>query len=103
MIDEVARHRGELQAVCRRNGVKRLDLFGSASRGDFDQASSDVDFLVEFDTGKVNRLSLKGYFRFKQELEAVLGRPVDLLEASELRNPYLRASIERSMERVFES
>ena len=103
MIDEVGRHREELRAVCLRNGVKRLDLFGSAARGDFDPKRSDVDFLVEFDRNDPHALSLKAYFRFKEELESILGRPVDLVEAGEVRNPYLKASIESAKEPVFEA
>ena len=49
MIDEIALRRDELRAVCRRFHVRRLDLFGSAARGDFDPLRSDVDFPVEFD------------------------------------------------------
>ena len=49
MIDQIALHREELPALCRRFHVRRLDLFGSAARGDFDPESSDIDFLVEFD------------------------------------------------------
>ena len=33
-----------LQALCRRFGVRRLDLFGSAATGRFDPALSDLDF-----------------------------------------------------------
>jgi hypothetical protein len=49
MIDEIASHREELRALCRRFHVRRLDLFGSAARGDFDPEHSDVDFIVEFE------------------------------------------------------
>jgi uncharacterized protein len=103
MIDEIARHREELQALCRRNRVRRLGLFGSAARGDFDPKRSDVDFLVEFDPDSAEALSLKAYFDFKESLEALLGRSVDLVEPRELRNPYLKASIEQSQEPVFEA
>jgi uncharacterized protein len=103
MIDEIARHREELQALCRRNRVRRLELFGSAARGDFDPKRSDVDFLVEFDRDSAEALSLKAYFDFKESLEALLGRSVDLVEPRELRNPYLKASIEQSREPVFEA
>ena len=103
MIDEIELSREELRALCRRFHVRRLDLFGSAARGDFDPEHSDIDFLVEFDRAHAKALSLKGYFQFKKELEAILGRPVDLIETRELRNPYLKASIERSREPVFEA
>ena len=101
MIDEIALHREELQALCRRFHVRRLDLFGSAARGDFAPERSDIDFLVEFDRGHPEALSLKTFFGLKEALEALFGRPVDLVEPSALRNPYLKASIERSREPVF--
>ena len=40
--------RRELADLCREYRVRRLDVFGSAARGDFDEESSDVDLLVEF-------------------------------------------------------
>jgi hypothetical protein len=42
-------HREEVAALCERFGARRLDVFGSAVRTDFDPATSDLDFLVEFD------------------------------------------------------
>jgi uncharacterized protein len=99
MINKIVLHRRELAELCRRFHVQRLDLFGSAARGDFDPERSD--FLVEFDPGHPRALSLKGYFGFRDALEELLGRPVDLVEPVALRNPYLKASIERSREPVF--
>jgi predicted nucleotidyltransferase len=101
IIDEIRSHRAELRALCRRFHVRRLDLFGSAARGDFDRTRSDLDFLVEFDRGHPEALSLRAYFGLKQALEELLGRPVDLVEASAMRNSYLKASIERSREPIF--
>jgi uncharacterized protein len=101
MIDEIALHSEELRALCRRFHVRRLDLFGSAARGDFDPERSDIDFLVEFDRDHPAALSLGTYFELKESLEALLGRPVDLVEPGAVRNPYLKASIERSREPVF--
>jgi uncharacterized protein len=103
MIDEIAEHRSELQALCRRFHVRRLDLFGSAARGDFDPGRSDIDFLVEFDRENPVALSLSTYLGLKDALEDLLGRPVDLVERSAMRNPYLKASIEASREPVFEA
>jgi predicted nucleotidyltransferase len=42
-------YRQGLADLCRKYRVRRLDVFGSAARGDFDEESSDVDLLVEFD------------------------------------------------------
>jgi uncharacterized protein len=102
MINEIELHREKLQALCRRFHVRRLDLFGSAARGDFDPEHSDIDFLVEFDRNAPQH-PFEAYFGLKEELEALLRRKVDLVELSVVRNPYLRASIEGSRELVFEA
>ena len=95
------RHADEIAELCRRYGVARLEVFGSAARGDdFDPARSDVDFLVAFaDEAAVS--PLEQVFGLARELEAVLGRPVDLVEAGAVRNPYLRDAIERSRRLVY--
>jgi hypothetical protein len=103
MIDAIALRREELRTLCRRFHVERLDLFGSAARGDFDPEHSDIDFLVEFDRRHPDALSLETYFGLKEALEALFGRAVDLVEPGALRNPYLKASIEGSREPVFEA
>ena len=93
----------ELAELCRRYGVARLEVFGSAARGtDFDPRSSDADFLVEFrlDDG---RAPLRQYLDFAEALRHTLGRPVDLVESGAVRNPYLRAAIDRSRELVYAS
>jgi uncharacterized protein len=100
MIDQIRLHREELWALCRRFHVRRLDLFGSAARGDFDPEHSDVDFIVEFDRD-MRLHPFDAYFGLKEELEALFGRKVDLVELSAVRNPYLKASIERSRENVY--
>jgi predicted nucleotidyltransferase len=103
MIADILSHREELRELCRRYHVRRLDLFGSAARGDFVPARSDLDFLVEFDSRAPEALSLKSFFGLKESLEALFGRSVDLVEPGAMRNPYLKASIESSREPVFEA
>ena len=103
MIADISSRHEELRELCRRFHVRRLDLFGSAARDDFVPARSDLDFLVEFDSRAPEALSLKTYFGFKESLEALFGRSVDLVEPGAMRNPYLKASIEHSREPVFEA
>ena len=59
---------------CRRNHIRRLMLFGSVLRADF-QPGSDVDVLVEFEPG--TRLGLR-FFAMERELSEILDRKVDL-------------------------
>jgi predicted nucleotidyltransferase len=93
--------REALAALCRRFGVARLEVFGSAARGDdFDPARSDADFLVEFrPDGELSPLGQ--YFGLARALETLLGRPVDLVERDAVRNPFVLAEIERAREVVY--
>ncbi|HXW40166.1 MAG TPA: nucleotidyltransferase domain-containing protein [Xanthobacteraceae bacterium] len=95
MIAEISTHREELQALCRRFHVRRLDVFGSAARGDFEPARSDLDFLVEFQPLQPGAY-VDAFFGLKEGLEELFGRPVDLISAAAIRNPYFRASVERT-------
>lgn len=99
----IAEKREDLADLCRRYGVARLQVFGSAARAtDFDPLTSDADFVVEFDPRRAP-ITLEGYFDFRDALNDALGRPVDLVERGAIRNPYLRAAIERSCELVYAS
>ncbi len=89
MIADIASHRDELRALCRRFHVRRLDVFGSAARGDFDPARSDLDFLVEF---AAQEDDLARFLDFKEALETLLSRRVDLVDrkAIEASRNYIR-------------
>jgi predicted nucleotidyltransferase len=101
MHAEIAARRDALKALCERYDVARLEVFGSAARGaDFDPVKSDVDFLVEFKAeSQLNPLDQ--FFGFADALKDLFGRPVDLVEASAVRNPFVRAAIDRSRELVY--
>jgi uncharacterized protein len=103
MLAEISLHREELHELCRRFHVRRPDVFGSAARGDFDPARSDLDFLVEFDSRVPDALSLNTFFGLKEALERLFGRSVDLVEPGAVRNPHLKDGIGRSREPVFEA
>jgi hypothetical protein len=101
MVPLIEEHRPELDALCRRLGVKRLDLFGSAVRGvDFDPERSDLDFIVMLEPS-VSAGAFDGYFALKDGLEALFGRPVDLVIEGTIENPYRRARIEAERRPVY--
>jgi predicted nucleotidyltransferase len=96
----ICSHQRELAALCRRFAVRRLSLFGSILREDFDPASSDVDIAVEF--GKSREHSpAEQYFDFKAALEQLLGRPVDLVELKALVDSRLKRTIERTQVAIY--
>lgn len=99
----IQQHQAEIADVCRRYRVQQLDVFGSAARGqDFDPQRSDVDFLVEFKPGP-NTGYARIYFELQEALEQLVGRPVELVNVTAIRNPYFRAAVQKSRERVYGS
>jgi uncharacterized protein len=77
--------RETLDANCRRYGIRRLSVFGSALRDDF-SADSDLDLLVEFQPSRTPGFA---FFRLEKELTYLFGRRVDLNTKASL-SPYFR-------------
>jgi predicted nucleotidyltransferase len=101
MIDVVTRHLDEIAALCRQFGVRRLDLFGSAAAGAFDPATSDLDFVATFsDTAAPNYA--ERYLNFAEALEALFGRPVDVVIDRSIRNPHFRRAVEATRQPVYD-
>jgi predicted nucleotidyltransferase len=92
--------RAEIAVLCRQVGVRRLDVFGSAAGETFDETTSDVDFVVEF-AGGPGFDYFDAYFSLQEGLQAILGRPVDLITRASIENPYFREGVERSQELVY--
>ncbi len=83
----------QIRDLCIRYGVARLELTGSAARDDFNLASSDIDFLVEFLPH--TSVSAFAFVEFSDALEVVFGRRVDLIELGAVKNPILREAFLR--------
>jgi len=95
MIAAIRENSEPLETLCRRFRVRRLELFGSAANGEFDPATSDLDFLVEFEELDADAYA-DTYFGLLEELGALFQRKVDLVMPSAVKNPYFLQSIERS-------
>jgi predicted nucleotidyltransferase len=92
----------DVQAIaraCEAHGVKRLRIFGSVLGDEFDRETSDVDFLVDFLPGRGGLLH--DFFDLKEELERIVGRGVDLVDAGAVRNPYFARSAFGSAEDLY--
>lgn len=96
----IEENRRELERLCRRHRVQRIELFGSATRPDFDSAHSDLDFLVTFQELGLDQYA-DAYFGLLEDLEALLQRPVDLVVASAIQNPYFRQAVESTRTLVY--
>jgi len=91
----IEQRRAELERACRQYHVRRLELFGSAAAGSDLPDESDLDFLVEFEPPRMGAYA-DSYFGLLEALEQLFNRPVDLVVASAIKNPYFRESIERT-------
>lgn len=90
--------RERIAAFCRARGIRKLSLFGSVLRGDFDPQRSDVDVLAEFAPGV--RPGLR-FFGYGDELAAILGHRVDFNTAAWL-SPCFRDEVLREAVPVYE-
>ena len=77
-------HREEILAIARQHGASNVRVFGSVARGE-SGPDSDIDILVDLEPGR----SLLDHAQLQIDLEALLGRKVDVVTARGLR-PRLR-------------
>jgi predicted nucleotidyltransferase len=94
MVDLIEDRKEDLARICPQFGVLSLALFGSATREDFHAETSDLNFVVEFAPMSPDEHA-RSYFGLLKELEHLFQRKVDLVEASAVRNPYIRRDIDR--------
>jgi uncharacterized protein len=87
MIALIEQHRDEIEALCRKYKVRRLELFGSAASGEFEPGSSDIDFFYELEPDQATSIADR-FFGLKEELETLLRKDVDLVSAKDAKNPY---------------
>ncbi len=90
----IQERRSEVAVLCRRHRARRLELFGSATRADFEPSRSDIDFLVAWPDDFPPGGYAASFFGLKQDLEALFDRPVDLLTDASIANPYLRKQVD---------
>ena len=83
----------EVAKICRKHGVRRLELFGSAARGDFDPTASDFDFLVEFISDDWHGAADR-WFGLMEDLEGLFAARVDLVDATAADNPHFLEAIQ---------
>ena len=101
MNELIEQYRDAIRALCQKYGVRRLDLFGSATTGAFDPVTSDLDFVATFaDTrspGYADR-----YLGLAEALEELFGRSVDLITERSIRNAYFRQAVEASRQSIYD-
>lgn len=86
-------HISKIISLCKKYRVKTLSVFGSILTDHFNE-DSDVDFIVDFDATEHEQWDyVSNYFNFRDELEHLFGRKIDLIEDQGIRNPLFRKAI----------
>jgi len=83
--------RAQVAQICARLGVRRLELFGSATRSG---SPRDLDFLVDLGDRPPAEYAA-AYFALREQLAELFARPVDLVTPPGLANPYFRQRVEQ--------
>jgi predicted nucleotidyltransferase len=97
----IEKHHDAIRTLCKQYGVRRLDLFGSATTGAFDPARSDLDFVATFADTNLPGLADR-YLGFAEALEALFNRSVDVITERSIRNPYFRQAVDASRETIYD-
>jgi len=91
----------KVAALCRRYGVQKLSLFGSAARGEL-TPESDVDLMVEF--APASKVSLWDMPKLQAEFSALFGRRrVELVPPDVMQNPFRRKTILADLRVLYEA
>jgi len=101
MIEITDQHRASIEALCRRYGVLKLEIFGSAATEKFDPERSDVDLIVEYAPNIDLGPWLKDYFELRDQLAELFGRSVDLVMAGAIRNPFFAREVNRTRKLLY--
>ena len=102
MNPAVAERTADIERLCGKHHVSRLALFGSAATGRHRPGRSDFDFIVEFQSLPTGAYA-DSYFGLLEDLERLLGGPVELVVGSAIKNPYFRQSVEQTSALLYEA
>lgn len=100
MYRPIETHHEAIERLCEKFNVARLEVFGSAATGDFNEQTSDIDLLVEFKPMDPIPYA-DAYFDLADALEKLFGRKVDLVTVPSVRNPYFQRAINETRQPIY--
>jgi len=98
-VKELKDHIDQINQLCNTHKVRSLFAFGSVV-SDKLKPESDIDLIVDIDSDDPIVYS-DNYFALKFQLEDMFNRPIDLLEAKALKNPFLKKQIDNTKVLVY--
>jgi uncharacterized protein len=101
MNSQIHHHSTQIAQLCANLGVQRLDVFGSASESDSTRVPADFDFVVALDA-RADKSRARRWIALAEGLEALLGKPVDLVSEASLSSPHFIRSLEAQRHNVYQ-
>ena len=95
----IKENQAKLNALCETHKVKELFLFGSILNEKF-TAESDVDFLIQFEGVDLDNY-FNNYMDFKENVEKLLNRKIDLVENQAIKNPIFRKVVDSQKQMIY--
>ena len=89
----ITARQAEIIDLCRTHHVRRLSIFGSAVRDDFDPATSDIDVRIEFKPDALDNY-VENLHSLHDALVAMFGRKVDMVTGDVISNRFFRKELE---------
>lgn len=87
---DIEARRADIARLCARLGVRRLELFGSATRS---ATARDLDFLADLGERPPAEYAA-AYFELREALEQLFAKPVDVVTPPGLANPFFRQRVD---------
>ena len=95
-------HATEIRCLCEKFKVHRLSAFGSVCTENFTD-TSDIDFLYSFDAGRLPLVEYAdNFFNFRDSLQKLFQRRIDLVPEKTLSNPYFLDEIAKTKVLIYE-
>jgi predicted nucleotidyltransferase len=100
-MDLIYRNIDDINRICKEHQVEQLFIFGSVKTDKFNDRS-DVDILIQFSHQVDPAHYFENYMDFKEKMESVLNREIDIVENQAVRNPIFRKILDREKILVYE-
>ena len=102
MQDIIRKNLEEIRNICASLNVKKLYVFGSASKGSF-RPDSDIDLLVSFNENLSFEDYADNYFELHYRLRDLLHREIDIVTERSLHNPYFIQNVNKTKKLIYEA
>jgi uncharacterized protein len=97
----ITRNIEDINRICKEHQVEQLFIFGSIKTDRFNDRS-DIDILLQFSQLIDPAEYFENYMDFKEKMESVLNREIDIVENQAVRNPIFRRILDREKILVYE-